>query len=174
MTSTPDVDLALYRPCVGIMLINQDGKIFAGQRLDAKENGYEHSWQMPQGGVDDGEENEDALWREMAEEIGLTQDHATLMGEHEGWLLYETPDHLREKLQRMWGKPYIGQKQKWYLLRFTGEDADVNLAAHDPIEFETWKWMTPLELLETVVPFKKDTYTRLIAHFEEMLHPHTS
>ena len=142
-----------YRPCVGIMLFNQDGKVFVGKRIDQTVE----SWQMPQGGIDKGEEPCDAALRELGEETGI--DKAQIIAEMEDWVTYDLPDHLIGVA--LHGK-YKGQKQKWFAMRFTGKDGDIDLAAHDP-EFSAFRWVSLDELPGLIVPFKRDSYRQVIA-----------
>ena len=144
-----------YRPCVGICLVNDEGLIFAGKRIDNRAE----AWQMPQGGIDEGEDAIAACFREMAEEIGT--DKAALLAEYPDWLDYDIPEPLANKL---WEGTYRGQSQKWMLLRYQGSDADINIATDIP-EFEQWQWMSPDKLVELAVPFKKDVYRALMAEF---------
>lgn len=144
-----------YRPCVGICLVNDDGLIFAGKRIDNRAE----AWQMPQGGIDDGEDAVTACFREMAEEIGTNK--AALLAEYPDWLDYDIPEPLANKL---WEGTYRGQSQKWMLLRYQGTDADINIETDIP-EFEQWQWMSPDKLVELAVPFKKDVYRALMAEF---------
>ena len=145
-----------YRPCVGICLVNDEGLIFAGKRIDNRAE----AWQMPQGGIDEGEDAITACFREMAEEIGT--DKAELLAEYPDWLDYDIPEPLANKL---WDGTYRGQSQKWMLLRYQGTDADINIETDIP-EFEQWQWMSPDKLVELCVPFKKDVYRALMAEFE--------
>jgi len=144
-----------YRPCVGICLVNDDGLIFAGKRIDNRAE----AWQMPQGGIDEGEDAITACFREMAEEIGTNK--AELLAEYPDWLDYDIPEPLANKL---WEGTYRGQSQKWMLLRYKGTDADINIATDIP-EFEQWQWMSPDKLVELAVPFKKDVYRALMTQF---------
>src|SRR5688500_942106 len=123
-----------YRPCVGIMLVNGSGKVFVGNRIDNRESGF---WQMPQGGVDPGEELDAAMLRELAEEVGARPEQVETVARLPGELFYDLPPELRGK---MWGGRYCGQRQTWYLARFLGTDDDIDIAAHDPPEFCEWKW----------------------------------
>jgi len=148
-----------YRPNVGIMLINDKNQVFVGARLDHPGN-----WQMPQGGIDEGEEVIEAALREMDEEIGTC--NAELIDEMPGWLSYDFPDHL---INRLWNGKYKGQKQKWVAFRFTGSDSDINLEKHHEPEFEEWRWFDIDELLKSVVPFKKDVYRTVIEYFTPKL-----
>lgn len=148
-----------YRPCVGIMLINQQGDIFGGQRLDNRAE----AWQMPQGGIDEGENVETACYREMREEIGTNK--ADILRLHPDWLNYDIPRPLADNL---WSGAYRGQTQKWVALRFTGEDTDINIQTEDP-EFISWQWLSPDELIQRAVPFKRDVYTNIMAEFKDLL-----
>lgn len=150
-----------YRPCVGVMLVNADGHVFVGQRIDNPGN----AWQMPQGGVDKGEDPRDAVLRELHEETGVTADLVTIEAESEGWLPYDLPHDL---VPRIWKGRYRGQEQKWYLLRFHGSDADVNIQMHSP-EFSSWRWLPPAELVENIVPFKQEVYRQVLAEFQGRL-----
>ena len=142
-----------YRPCVGIMLFNRDGKVFVGRRIDQTVEG----WQMPQGGIDKGETPEQAARRELLEEVGT--DKAELAGEMDDWVTYDLPAHLVGIAFR--GK-YKGQRQKWFAMRFTGKDADIDLTAHEP-EFSDFQWVSLAELPGLIVPFKRDTYRQVLA-----------
>jgi putative (di)nucleoside polyphosphate hydrolase len=152
-------DPALYRPCVGVMLVNAEGKAFAGKRIDNKEGDW---WQMPQGGIDQGEDPDDALLRELGEETGAKAEHVEVLGKLPEELFYDLPGELRGKL---WGGKYRGQRQTWYLCRFTGSDADIDLEAHDPPEFCEWKWVDPELLPELIVPFKRSVYQAIVDGF---------
>ena len=156
-------DSALYRPCVGVMLVNAEGKAFVGKRIDNQEGDW---WQMPQGGVDEGEDCDAALLRELAEETGARAEHVEVLGKLPAELFYELPDDLQGKL---WGGRYLGQRQTWYLARFTGSDADIDIAAHDPPEFCEWKWVDPALLPELIVPFKREVYRAIVAGFAPLL-----
>lgn len=150
-----------YRPCVGVMLVNAQGKVFAGKRIDQTVEG----WQMPQGGIDDGESPREAVLRELKEETGTTK--AQIIAELPDWLTYDLPEHLVGIAFK--GK-YRGQKQKWFLLRFTGQDGDIDLHAHEP-EFADWKWFDLDELPGLIVPFKKPVYDAVIAGFRDLVRP---
>ena len=156
-------DPTLYRPCVGVMLVNAAGKAFVGKRIDNQEGDW---WQMPQGGVDEGEDCDTALLRELAEETGARAEHVEVLGKLPAELFYELPDDLQGKL---WGGRYLGQRQTWYLARFTGSDADIDIAAHDPPEFCEWKWVEPALLPELIVPFKREVYRAIVAGFAPLL-----
>lgn len=153
-----DRDTLPYRPCVGIMLINPDWQVFVGQRIDQQVE----AWQMPQGGIDEGESPRDAAFRELLEEIGT--NCAEILDETENWLAYDLPDEL---LGRVWQGRYRGQKQKWFAMRFTGEDADIDLATAHP-EFERWRWSPLAELPEMAVAFKRGIYQQVVATFRPL------
>ena len=144
-----------YRPNVGIVLFNEKGEIFMARRADLPDD----IWQFPQGGIDEGEEPEQAVWREMKEEIGT--DNAIMIGKRDGWFLYDLPDNLIGKA--LHGK-YRGQKQQWFLFRYTGQDSDIKLDTFEEIEFTTWRWVPPGDVLSGKynLGFKKDVYERLL------------
>ncbi len=146
-----------YRPGVGIMLLNADNRVFVGQRLDS----VVEAWQMPQGGIDPGEEPLAAASRELEEETGVRPDLTTLIAEAREWLSYDLPPEL---MGRIWGGKYRGQRQKWFAMRFLGTDADVNIATAHP-EFRAWQWAKPAELPDLIVPFKRPLYAELLRAF---------
>jgi putative (di)nucleoside polyphosphate hydrolase len=150
-----------YRANVGIMVINQTGFVFVAQRLDH----YSDAWQMPQGGVDPGEDTQTAAIRELEEETGIPANKVNIIAESSGWIPYELPPDLIPKL---WDGKYRGQKQKWYLMKFLGEDTDINIDTSEP-EFSTWKWIDPKELPNAIVPFKRDVYVRILEEFQDFL-----
>jgi len=156
-----------YRPCVGVMLVNAAGHVFVGKRIDtrgAPEGG--DFWQMPQGGIDEGEELRAAGLRELAEETGVQEHHVTVLAQSREELLYDLPEELMGKL---WKGKYRGQRQHWLLARFGGDDADVRLDAHDPAEFHDWKWLDPELLPEVIVPFKKRLYRAVLEEFRGLI-----
>jgi putative (di)nucleoside polyphosphate hydrolase len=164
MNQTPSLPTAPYeqrpyRPCVGIFLLNNDGLVFAGRRIDSRAE----AWQMPQGGIDAGESPLQACMREMREEIGTNT--AELVSQHDDWLYYDIPLPLAD---RLWQGRYKGQKQKWMALRFTGVDSDINIATEEP-EFCEWKWLSPHDLVDLAVPFKRDVYQNVLAAFAPYL-----
>lgn len=167
-TSASRIDPLLlpYRACVGIMLINADGLIWVGRRChDIVE--YGENWQMPQGGIDDGEAPDLAALRELAEETGT--DKAEIIGEARDWLHYDLPPAMLGVALR--GK-YRGQRQKWFAMRFTGVDADFNIHTPPgglPPEFEAWKWARSEELPGLIVPFKRNVYEAVIAEFRGLI-----
>lgn len=146
---------APYRPCVGLMLFNRRGRIFMARRIDMPSE----AWQMPQGGIDKGEDPRKAALRELREEIGT--DRAEIVAESAFWRPYDLPAELRGVL---WGGRFRGQKQKWFLLRFTGKDRDIDLATEHP-EFLEWKWVELGEVARLIVPFKRAIYEEVVAEF---------
>lgn len=148
-----------YRPCVGIMLFNRRGEVFVAQRIDSPGP----AWQMPQGGIDAGEEPRDAALRELGEEIGTA--NAEIVAELDEWIDYDLPDHLIGKL---WKGKYRGQTQKWFAMRFLGDDSEIDLDTEEP-EFSSWRWV-PLDELESLaVPFKRHVYARLARAFSSAI-----
>jgi putative (di)nucleoside polyphosphate hydrolase len=159
MSSETSAQKLPYRPCVGMMLINQGGLVFAGKRIDQSVE----AWQMPQGGIDEGEEPRDAAFRELEEEIGT--NNAEILREHPDWLTYDLPPHLVGVA--LHGR-YCGQRQKWFALRLKGDDTEINLNSRHP-EFSEWRWVKADELLRLIVPFKRDIYRKVIAAFADLL-----
>ena len=149
-----------YRPCVGVVLRNQSGLIFTGERIDTP-----GAWQMPQGGIDDGETVSIAGLRELREETGVSPALVTEIAMTEGWITYELPDHL---LGKLWKGRYRGQKQKWVLLAFSGTDADIDIAQPHP-EFARWRWSSPDEVVRDIVPFKRNVYEQVLSELKEHL-----
>lgn len=158
-----DLTALPYRPCVGVMLVNRQGLVFVGKRIDNREG---DAWQMPQGGIDDGEDLHTAAYRELWEETGVKEQHVALIAQTREELLYDLPDEL---LGRLWGGQFRGQRQHWLLGRFAGEDSDIDIAAHDPAEFCEWKWVEPDQLPDLIVPFKKRVYQTVLEEFRALI-----
>jgi len=156
-----DIAQLPYRPCVGIMLANPRGHIFVGQRMDRDQA----AWQMPQGGVDKGEQCTEAAYRELWEETGVTEKLVSLEAETPNLIRYDLPHDIVPKI---WKGKYRGQEQKWFLFRFHGTDADINIATEHP-EFSQWKWMPKEELVANIVPFKREVYQQVLAAFTDKL-----
>jgi len=150
-----------YRPCAGVMLLNADGQVFVGARIDSKLG----AWQMPQGGIDEGEDARAAAYRELEEETGVVKNLTEFLAEAPRELTYDLPDEL---IGKVWGGRFRGQRQKWFLLRFTGDDSDVNIATDHP-EFHAWQWAAPADLPDLIVPFKSELYRRLLVEFADYL-----
>jgi putative (di)nucleoside polyphosphate hydrolase len=150
-----------YRRGVGVMLLNRDGKVFVGARVDNTDD----AWQMPQGGLDDGEDPWACALRELEEETGIPPHLVERIADCPDRLRYDLPEALRG---RLWGGKWIGQDQDWYLARFLGEDRDVNIATDHP-EFREWRWVEPAELPDIIVPFKRGLYRRLLRDFAQHL-----
>lgn len=151
-----------YRPCVGVMLVNTDGQVFVGQRIDNKEG---DAWQMPQGGIDAGEDIEQAALRELGEETGIAPDRLQLLARSQKEHYYDLPEELMGKL---WGGKYRGQRQIWFLARFLGTDDDINIATDHP-EFNAWRWTNPDTLVDLIVPFKKRLYRDVLEEFHHLI-----
>lgn len=146
-----------YRPCAGVMLMNRDGRVFVGQRLDSTLE----AWQMPQGGIDPGEDGYAAAVRELFEETGVVADHVELIAEAPGEFFYDLPDEL---IGKVWKGKWRGQRQRWFLFRFLGNDGDIDIRTAHP-EFRTWRWADPADLPAMIVPFKKALYEQVLAAF---------
>lgn len=155
-----------YRPCVGAMILNRSGLVFVGHRFDTPGDaeGRGSWWQMPQGGVDEGEDAAVAVFREVAEETGIRS--INMIAEIGGPYTYDLPPEL---IGKVWGGRYRGQCQRWFALRFTGEDHEIDLAppGHKP-EFDRWRWAERSELLDLIVPFKRDVYRAVLAEAERI------
>ncbi len=150
-----------YRPCAGVMLLNAQGKVFVGQRIDSTLE----AWQMPQGGIDDGEDAEQAAIRELGEETGITPDKVELIATIDHELFYDLPEDM---IGKVWKGKWRGQRQRWFLYRFLGDDGDVDIKTKHQ-EFRTWRWADPAELPEVIVPFKKALYDQVLAGFASYL-----
>ncbi len=154
MTQKPPKD---FRRGVGIMLLDPRNRVFVGRRIDTP-----GAWQMPQGGIDKGEKPRDAALRELKEEVGT--DKAEIIGETREWHLYELPGEIH---RQAWNGRYRGQAQKWFAMRFLGNDADIRLDAHHP-EFDAWQWATREELIARIVAFKRQLYLDVLKEFAEL------
>jgi putative (di)nucleoside polyphosphate hydrolase len=162
-----------YRPCVGLMVLNRDGLVWIGERTgspnqDAAARGKLGGWwQMPQGGIDEGEEPAAAATRELFEETGMRQ--ARIIAESAHWHHYDLP---KELLGRVWKGKFRGQRQKWFVLRFTGDDAEINISPVDhDAEFSRWRWAPVGEVIDAIVPFKRDVYVKVLAEFSKIAVP---
>lgn len=144
-----------YRPGVGIMLLNAANEVFVAKRIDMTSE----AWQMPQGGIDDGEDPRATALRELEEEIGTRK--ASIITESREWLVYDLPEHL---VPIIWHGRFRGQRQKWFLMRFEGTDADINIATEHP-EFSEWKWVPMETLPDVIVPFKRQLYVDIVEEF---------
>ncbi|MFW9610842.1 MAG: RNA pyrophosphohydrolase [Fluviibacter sp.] len=149
-----------YRPNVGIILCNARNEVFWGKRV------REHAWQFPQGGIKRGESPEEAMYRELQEEVGLIAEHVQILGRTRDWLRYEVPEQW---IRREWRGNYKGQKQIWYLLRLTGGDHHVQLRASSHPEFDAWRWSEYWVPLESVVEFKRNVYQQALSELEPFL-----
>jgi putative (di)nucleoside polyphosphate hydrolase len=157
----PENDDHLYRPAVGVMLLNGQGKVFVGARIDNRAE----AWQMPQGGIDEGEEPWPAALRELEEETGIAPKHVEQLACSPNVHRYKLPDEL---VGKVWTEQWIGQAQTWFLARFLGSDSDVNLATKHP-EFRDWQWAEPAQLPDLIVPFKRDLYREVLEAFAHYL-----
>ncbi|MCV6598499.1 MAG: RNA pyrophosphohydrolase [Mangrovicoccus sp.] len=159
--SAEEIAALPYRRGVGVVLCNAQGLVFVGQRIDS----YSPAWQMPQGGIDPGEDPQDTALRELWEETGVTSDLVTIEAETSKWLRYDLPHDI---VPRIWKGRFRGQEQKWFLARFSGRDDQVQIATEHP-EFSQWRWLAASELVENIVPFKRDLYVDILAEFAEPL-----
>ena len=155
-------DPARYRPNVGVALFSDQGHVFLGRRVNSH---GPFQWQMPQGGIDDGEDPATAVLREMEEEIGVPAKLVTLLGESSDWIYYDFPPELKARLSG----PYLGQRQKWFALRFRGSDGDIRLDLHTP-EFDAWRWARLEEVPALVIPFKRHVYEQVVREFAVFSH----
>jgi putative (di)nucleoside polyphosphate hydrolase len=154
-----------YRPCVGVVLLNRQGLVWVGRRRDkANDEGVGQWWQMPQGGIDEGEDPAAAALRELKEETGVSS--AEVIAETPGWLTYDLPAHL---VGTAWKGRYRGQKQKWFACRFVGEDGEVDISGiGHKAEFDRWRWAPITELPDLIVPFKRNVYEQVVEAFRHL------
>jgi putative (di)nucleoside polyphosphate hydrolase len=150
-----------YRPNVGIVLVNQHDEVFWGKRIG------EHSWQFPQGGIKKGETPEQAMYRELREEVGLLPEHVRIIGRTRDWLRYDVP---KQWVRREWRGTYKGQKQIWFLLRLVGRDCNVSLRATGHPEFDAWRWSEYWVPMESVIEFKRAVYEQALTELSRLLH----
>ncbi|MDT8280858.1 MAG: RNA pyrophosphohydrolase [Erythrobacter sp.] len=148
-----------YRPCAGFMLVNAEGLVFVGERIDPSAHGF---WQMPQGGIDKGEDVRDAALRELVEETGIGPHLVEVIAPASRPFFYDLPPEL---LGKVWKGKYRGQEQYWFLGRFLGTDADIDLEAHDSPEFNAYRWVEIETLPDLIIPFKRDVYAALVSEF---------
>ena len=154
-------DTLPYRPCAGVMLVNLEGKVFVGQRLDSSVE----AWQMPQGGIDDGEDPRAAAIRELREETGIPDQLVQILAQSSQEHYYDLPDELVGKI---WKGRYRGQRQIWFLARFSGADEDINIETEHQ-EFRAWKWTEPDTLPDLIVPFKRKLYRDVLREFRDII-----
>lgn len=160
----PTTDISRYRPCAGVALFDMQGRVWMGRRIGTPEK---TAWQLPQGGIDAGEDTLFAAIRELHEETGIHVNLISPLGEIDDWLCYDIPKALGKPKRQKWH----GQKQKWYAFRFHGTDSDFNLSYHLPAEFSQFRWATLPEIADMIVPFKRAVYERLQTEFEGFAKP---
>lgn len=163
------MNLAHYRPCVGVMLVNRDGLVFVGRRANKKLREHVapgHEWQMPQGGIDEGEDPLNAAIRELQEETNVTS--ASLIAEAPDWFAYDLPDDIAKEA---WKGRYRGQRQKWFAFRFEGAESEIDIenpaGGHRP-EFDAWRWERMDRLPDLIIPFKRPVYDRVVEAFRHI------
>ncbi|MHA1597696.1 MAG: RNA pyrophosphohydrolase [Alphaproteobacteria bacterium] len=158
-----DLNKLPYRPCVGAMLLNRAGRVFVARRIDTPDG-----WQMPQGGIDEGENPVDAVLRELAEETGVRS--VEVLAETTDWLQYDLPDEL---IGKAFGGKYRGQRQKWFALGFRGDESEIDLQAHEHVEFDQWKWVDMADLAALTIAFKRDLYENIVREFGHLVKAET-
>ena len=159
--SAAEIAALPYRPCVGVVLTDGAGRVFVGQRIDSEVP----AWQMPQGGIDDGEDAETAALRELFEETGVRADLVDVLARSRDEHFYDLPDDM---IGRIWKGKYRGQRQNWFLMRFKGTDADINIETEHR-EFSSWQWVDAPMLPQLIVPFKKRLYENILAEFADLI-----
>ncbi len=167
-----------YRPCVGIMLLDRQNRVWIGRRIDrakfgesgARDYSDGHWWQMPQGGIDGDETPKAAARRELFEETGIRDGRVEILGKSRDWLTYDLPEEL---IGKIWGGRFRGQKQIWFAMRFLGEDSEFDIGARDGVktEFDAWRWAPVSELVDVVVPFKRKLYETVLDEFRQFIEP---
>jgi putative (di)nucleoside polyphosphate hydrolase len=157
-SSKPDY---LYRSGIGMMIINHKKEIFVGKRIDNNSD----VWQMPQGGIEIGEDEDLAMLRELKEETGIDDFNIQILQKSRGYFYYNLPYKLQKKF---WGGKYLGQKQRWYIAKFIGDESAININTQDP-EFSDWKWIPNNQIIEEIVKFKRDLYRDVISEFKQFL-----
>ncbi|MEQ8504787.1 MAG: RNA pyrophosphohydrolase [Rhodospirillales bacterium] len=161
--NTNDDDPRPYRTGVGALLLNAAGLVWVGERIRKLDQQLEYPWQLPQGGLDEGEDPRDAVFRELEEETGTA--NAEIIAETPGWLSYDLPGEVRD---RVWKGRFRGQRQKWFAMRFLGKDDEFDLNTHEKPEFSSWRWASMAELPSLIVPFKRGLYQDLVAAFAHL------
>lgn len=159
----PETGLPYYRPCVGVVLFNPAGLVWVGKRISDPGNSLAYAWQMPQGGIDAGEDPKRAVFRELLEETGT--DKAEIVQESADWLSYDLPEQYTKSNRK---GLFRGQKQKWFAMRFMGTDSEFDLNLHEKPEFSEWRWARFEKVPELIVPFKRDVYKSVVAEFKDL------
>ncbi len=162
-TNASDPALMYYRPCVGVVLFNDQGQVWVGKRINEPGIGFQYTWQMPQGGIDRGEDPSAAAVRELQEETGAT--NAEIIREAANWYSYDLPKNMRNPSRK---GLFRGQTQKWFALRFKGNDSEFQLDTYKKPEFSNWKWVNLVEVPELIVPFKRDVYVNVVEEFKDL------